>query len=122
MDLRVTVVGGTGFIGLRLVERLIACGARVRIVSRRAQGNHGSARQAEHVTGSIDKASTIERAVDRATAVVNLVGTTAAKREQGFYALHRDGPRRLAEAARRASGQRFVHGAAIGLALGPPST
>ena len=121
MDLRVTVVGGTGFIGLRLVERLIACGARVRIVSRRAQGNHGSATQAEYVTGSIGEASTIERAVDRATAVVNLVGTTAAKREQEFYALHRDGPRRLAEAARRASVQRLVHVSAMGIALDAPS-
>jgi NADH dehydrogenase len=63
MDLRVTVVGGTGFIGRRLVERLVACGARVRIVSRRAQGDHDSATQAEHVTGSLGEASTIARAV-----------------------------------------------------------
>ena len=121
MDLRVTVVGGTGFIGRRLVERLVARGARVRIVSRRPQGDHDSATQEEYVTGSIGEASTIERAVDRATAVVNLVGTTAAKREQEFYALHRDGPRRLAEAARRASVQRLVHVSAMGIALDAPS-
>lgn len=43
--------------------------------------------------------ATVERAVDGTSAVVNLVGTTAAKNAEQFYALHRDAPRRLAEAA-----------------------
>jgi uncharacterized protein YbjT (DUF2867 family) len=98
MDLRVTVVGGIGFIGRRLVERLVARGAPVRIVSRHAEKEGASAARIEYVTGSIEDLSALGRAVDGASAIVNLVGTTAAKSEQEFYSLHRDVPGRLARA------------------------
>lgn len=59
--------------------------------------------------------------VHGASAVVNLVGTTAAKSEREFYSLHRDAPGRLAEAARLAGVRRFVHVSAMGVALDAPS-
>jgi uncharacterized protein YbjT (DUF2867 family) len=121
MSLRVTVVGGTGFIGRHLTARLAARGALVRIVSRRTGPPRAPSLQIEHVAGTIEDASIIERAVDGATAVVNLVGTTSAKREQEFYALHCDMPRRLAEAALRAGVRRFVFASAMGVALDAPS-
>jgi NADH dehydrogenase len=120
MDLRVTVVGGTGFIGRRLVERLVGRGVSVRIVSRRAE-HGGPAPQIERVVGSIEDPSTLERAVDGAWAVINLVGTTAAKSEQQFYSLHRDIPGRLAKAARLAGVRRLVHVSAMGIGLDAPS-
>ena len=118
---RVTVVGGTGFIGRRLVERLVHRGATVRIVARHAEDGGGAIPQLERASGSIEASSTIERAVDGAWAVVNLVGTTAAKSAHEFYSLHRDVPRRLAEAARGAGVTRFVHVSAMGIALDAPS-
>lgn len=121
MDLRVTVVGGTGFIGRRLVGRLAGRGVSVRIVSRRAQDESGAAPQIERVAGSIEDPSILERAVDCASAVVNLVGTTAAKTERQFYSLHRDLPGRLAEAARRAGIRRFIHVSAMGIGRDAPS-
>ena len=121
MDLRVTVVGGSGFIGRRLVERLVDRGVLVRVVSRRAEDNEGSAPQIERVAGSIEDPSTIRRAVEGASAVVNLAGTTAAKTEQQFYSLHRDSPARLAAAARLAGVKRFVHVSAMGISLDAPS-
>jgi uncharacterized protein YbjT (DUF2867 family) len=121
MDLRVTVVGGTGFIGRRLVERLVGRGVSVRIVSRRAEGEGSPAPQIERIAGSIGDPSTRARAVDGASAVVNLVGTTAARSEREFYSLHRDSPGRLAEAARLAGVRRFVHVSAMGIRLDAPS-
>lgn len=121
MDLRVSVVGGTGFIGRRVVERLVGRGVSVRIVSRRAQHDVDPSPQIERVVGSIEDPSTIERAVNGASAVVNLVGTTTAKSEQQFYSLHRDSPRRLAQAARLAGVRRFVHVSAMGIDLDAPS-
>ncbi len=121
LESRVTVVGGTGFIGRRLVERLVDRGASVRIVSRHAEDGGGATPQVERASGSIEAPSTIERAVDGAWAVVNLVGTTAAKSAQQFYSLHRDVPLRLAEAARGAGVTRFVHVSAMGIGLDAPS-
>jgi uncharacterized protein YbjT (DUF2867 family) len=120
MDLRVAVFGGTGFIGRRLVERLVGRGVSVRIVSRRSE-HGGPAPQLERVVGSIEDPSTVERAVDGASAVVNLVGTTAAKSERQFYSLHRDAPGRLAVAARLAGVRRLVHVSAMGIGLDAPS-
>ena len=93
MDTRVTIIGGSGFIGRRLVERLVGRGVFVRVISRHAQEGD-TAPQIEHVAGSIEDPSTIERAIVGASAIVNLVGTTAAKTERQFYSLHRDGPAR----------------------------
>jgi uncharacterized protein YbjT (DUF2867 family) len=120
MDLRITVVGGTGFIGRRLVERLVGRGASVRIISRHAADKGGPAPQIERVVGSIEDPSALERAVDGASAVVNLVGTTAAKSERQFYSLHRDAPGRLAAAARHAGVRRFIHVSAMGIGLDAP--
>jgi len=115
------VVGGNGFIGRRLVERLVDRGESVRVVSRRAEGNGGSALRIERVAGSIEDSATIRRAVEGASAVVNLVGTTAAKTKQQFYSLHRDSPARLAAAARDAGVKRLVHISAMGISLDAPS-
>src|SRR5919106_3562404 len=73
------------------------------------------------MAGSIEDTATIERAVVGASAIVNLVGTTAAKSERQFYSLHRDSPARLAEAARLAGVRRFVHVSAMGVSLDAPS-
>ena len=118
---RVTLIGGTGFIGRELVARLIARGASVRVVSRRAPDGTALSSAMDHVRGSIEDRATIERAVEGATAVVDLVGTTAAASPAAFYALHRDAPRRLAQAARAVGAARFVFTSAMGVTLDAPS-
>ncbi|MBM3357181.1 MAG: NAD-dependent epimerase/dehydratase family protein [Betaproteobacteria bacterium] len=121
MDAPITVVGGTGYIGRRLVERLVGRGASVRIVSRQARKKGDLAPTIEHVTGDIEDAVTAGRAVEGASAVVYLVGTTSARSEREFYALHRDAPARLAAAARRAGARRFLYVSAMGVAPDAPS-
>jgi uncharacterized protein YbjT (DUF2867 family) len=117
----VTVIGGTGFIGRRLVARLVNHGVSVRIVSRHTQDDSGAAQGMERIAGGIEDPSTRGRAVDGAWAVVNLVGTTAAKTERQFYSLHHDSPGQLATAARLAGVMRFVHVSAMGVGLDAPS-
>jgi uncharacterized protein YbjT (DUF2867 family) len=120
MGPRVTVVGGTGFIGRRLVARLAARGAWLRVVSRHACDVASSSRL-EHILGSIEDRAIVERAVDGVAVLVNLVGTTTAKSAQAFYALHRDAPQRLAQAAQRSGVERFVQVSAMGVAIDAPS-
>ena len=116
---RVTLVGGTGYIGRELLARLVARGASVRVVSRHAPD--GAPAAIEHLRGSIEDPAVIERAVEGAQAVVDLVGTTAAASPAAFYTLHRDAPRQLAHAARSAGVARFVFTSAMGVTLDAPS-
>lgn len=119
MAAAIVLVGGTGFIGRRLAARLAARGAAVRLVARGVRDV--PAGPYELLRGSIEDAALVARAVDGAAAVVNLVGTTAARRAATFYALHRDAPERLAQAARAAGVARFVQVSAMGVAPGAPS-
>ncbi|MGH8679698.1 MAG: complex I NDUFA9 subunit family protein [Burkholderiales bacterium] len=121
MDLRVCVVGGNGFIGGHLVKRLVGHGVRVRVVSRRAHSHTDAAAAIEHIVGSIEDPATLERAVEGASALVNLIGTTAATSVRQFYSVHRDLPGRLAQAARLAGVGRFVHFSAMGVDIEAPS-
>jgi NADH dehydrogenase len=114
-------MGGAGFIGRRLVERLVARGTSVRVVSRHAAGKGDPGRRIEHVVGDIEDPSTRERAVDGASAVINLVGTTAATSRRQFFSVHCDAPGRLAAAARLAGVRRFIHVSAMGIGLDAPS-
>jgi NADH dehydrogenase len=92
----------------------------VRVISRHAQQGVATP-QVQYATGSIEDASTVERAIVGASAIVNLVGTTAAKNEGQFHVLHCESPHRLANAARIAGIRRFVHVSAMGVGLDAPS-
>ena len=120
MHTLVAIVGGSGFIGRRLVERLVGRGTSVRVIARHAHDGD-AAPQIERVAGSIEDQATIERAIVGTSALVNLVGTTAAKTERQFYSLHRDSPGRLAAAARLAGVRRFVHVSVMGAGPDAPS-
>lgn len=122
----VTVVGGTGFVGRRLVDRLLAEGLRVRIVARyaRTPADRRGRRQSDRrtfVAASLTDPWAAERAADRAWGIVNLAGTTTAKDEAQFHRLHCDGPARLARAAARGGVTRLIHVSAMGANLMAPA-
>jgi uncharacterized protein YbjT (DUF2867 family) len=121
MNATVLLVGGSGFIGRHLAQRLVSRGLRVRVVSRDPFRGAAPSGEVEPVSASIEDRAAMERALEGAWAVVNLVGTTSAATERAFYALHRDAPARLALAARRAGATRFIHLSAMGIGLDAPS-
>lgn len=123
MQSRVTIFGGSGFIGRHLVRRLLDSGNPVRIVARRVRPELFAAcpGRPEWLVGSLTDQSLRELAVDRSAAVVNLVGTTAARDADEFFELHCHAPRRLAVAARRAGVDRFIQISAMGVAPDAPA-
>ncbi|WP_419825660.1 complex I NDUFA9 subunit family protein [Sphingomonas sp.] len=118
----VTLFGGGGFVGRYVVQALLRRGRRVRVVGRdprrafflKPQGGLG---QIQFVAADVTRPRSVERAVAGSDAVVNLVGVLFGR----FEAIHVEGARNVAEAARAAGAQAFVHVSAIGADPGSPS-
>jgi NADH dehydrogenase len=111
----VTLIGGGGFLGRYVARELMRDGTRVRVAQRdprqayflRTQGGLG---QTQFVAVDIARPETVARAVEGADAVVNLVGVMG----RNMQAIHVDGARAVAEAARKAGAEALVHVSAIG--------
>ncbi len=119
----VTVFGGSGFLGRYIAKSLAERGWRVRIASRRpdrafALQPSGKVGQINAVQANLRYPDSVARAMRDADAVVNLVGLLAQSGRQTFAALHSEGVRTVAEAARAAGIARFVQVSALGADLG----
>lgn len=119
----VTVFGGDGFIGRYVCECLLTSGVRVRVASRDTRNSYfiqplGQVGQFGFVKADITNPESVERAVDGAAAVINLVGTFGRR----MRAVHVDGARNVAEAARKAGAGALVHISAIGADPDSPSS
>jgi uncharacterized protein YbjT (DUF2867 family) len=116
---RVTVFGGSGFIGRYVVKRLAARGDVVRVAVRdpvaaaflKTMGNVG---QVVPMRVDIRDAAAVAEAVRGADVVINLVGILYESGRQRFDAVQGEGAERLAAAAKAAGVARFVHVSAIG--------
>ncbi|WP_414443351.1 complex I NDUFA9 subunit family protein [Burkholderia sp. 22PA0106] len=122
----VALVGGTGFIGARLVAALLRDGCTVRIVARRREHARHLAMLAVEIVevGGFD-AGSLARFVAGADAAVNLVGTLHGGHGhpygEGFRAAHVALPAALAAACVEAGVPRLVHVSALGADPGGPS-
>ncbi|WP_284223824.1 complex I NDUFA9 subunit family protein, partial [Brevundimonas denitrificans] len=115
----ITIIGGSGFIGRHLVGRLASRGYRVRIAVRdtekaaqlMTQGNVG---QVVGMQTNIRNQASVERAVAGADIVINLVGLLFESGSQKFNAVHVEGAKRVAEAAKAAGARQLIHMSALG--------
>ena len=118
----VTVFGGGGFIGRYVCEQLFRAGVRVRIGQRDPRRAYDIQPLAEVGQFGFERADVTNRdnvrtAVKSATAVVNLCGVFGSK----MRAVHVEGARNVAEAARDAGVAALVHISAIGASVDSPS-
>ena len=115
----VTVFGGSGFIGRYVVQELAEAGARVRAAVRlperagflRPMGDVG---QITPVAANVRDDASVAAAVAGADTVINLVGVLYERGPQKFAAVHADGARRVAAAAKAAGATRFIQISALG--------
>jgi uncharacterized protein YbjT (DUF2867 family) len=121
----VTVFGGTGFLGRRIVRHLADHGFAVRIASRHPQrarmqfGDHGTA--LDPVAADIHDDAALAAAVDGAYAVVNAVSLYVERDGETFRSVHIDGAARIAQHARRHGAARLAHVSGIGADAASPS-
>ena len=113
----VTLFGGGGFIGRYVCEQLFDYGeynVRLRVVSREPRKAHYIQPMAQVgqwgiVRGDVTDPASVRSAVEGASAVINLTGAF-----KGMSAVHAEGSRTVAEAARAAGASALVHISALG--------
>ncbi len=112
----VTVFGGSGFLGRRIVARLSEAGVEVRVAVRhpeRASFRPGNGR-VEALRADISEESGVARAVQGSASVVNAVGHYVERRGATFHAIHGQGALHVARQASRAGVGRLVHVSGLG--------
>jgi uncharacterized protein YbjT (DUF2867 family) len=123
---RTAVLGGSGFIGRYVVQRLAARGDVIPVGCRRAEeakflkplGNVG---QIATLNLAIGDEQVMPAFLAGNDALVNCVGILRESGAQSFERVHHTGPARLARLAREAGIERFVHISAIGADPRSPS-
>ncbi len=118
---RVTVFGGSGFLGRYVVERLADRDLIVQVAVRDPEAaKHlrtlGQVGQVTPFACDVTDAAAVARAVDGADGVISLVGILAERGRQTFKSVHVDAPAAIAIAAASAKVESVVHVSAIGAA------
>jgi len=108
---RVTVFGGTGFVGRRVARHLRDSGTRVRTVSRhRGPGEDAGI---EQIAADAHDERSVEAAVAGADGVVNAISLYVEHGSDTFHSVHVDTAVKIARAARQAGVQTAFPGAVI---------
>ncbi len=119
-DIRqVTVFGGSGFIGRTIARALAAEGMLVRVACRRIElaesvKTAGDVGQITLMRTNLRMRDSVGAAIAGSQAVVNAAGIPFQRGRQRYAAVHVEGARAIAEAARAAGVRRLVHVSGIG--------
>jgi uncharacterized protein YbjT (DUF2867 family) len=114
----VTVFGGTGFLGRRIVRHLRSRGFPVRIASRHPDRGYRlfgpDDPQLQFVGANIHDERSVADALAGAYGVVNAVSLYVEHGQETFHSVHVKSAQRVAAQARRAGVERLVHVSGIG--------
>jgi len=122
----VTLIGGTGFVGRALAEKLLSARARVIVLARNAERakrlkTGGAIGQLTAVPGNALSDDDLLSVIAPADIVINLVGILAPSGRQTFSALQADLPGRIARMAGETGTRSVLHISALGADLKSPS-
>ncbi|MGB0810132.1 MAG: complex I NDUFA9 subunit family protein [Candidatus Puniceispirillaceae bacterium] len=122
----ITLIGGTGFVGRALAEKLLSADARVIVLARNAERakrlkTGGAIGQLTAVPGNALNDEDLLSVIAPADIVINLVGILAPSGRQTFSALQAELPGRIARMATETGTASVVHVSALGADLKSPS-
>ncbi len=114
----VTVFGGTGFLGHRIVRRLRYRGFPVRVASRHPDRGHrffgSDDPQLQSVQANIHDEQSVADTIAGAYGVVNAVSLYVENGRETFHSVHVESAERVAAQSHRAGVERLVHVSGIG--------
>ncbi|OIO70853.1 MAG: NAD-dependent dehydratase [Zetaproteobacteria bacterium CG1_02_49_23] len=115
MGQRISIIGGSGFVGRAIVRQAVAAGHQVTVACRHPE----RAREllvdgAALVKADVVDGTGLDAAVAGADTVVYLVGLLFEKGRQNFSAAHVDGVARVLAACKRAGVKQYLHMSALG--------
>jgi uncharacterized protein YbjT (DUF2867 family) len=108
----VTVFGGTGFVGRRVVRHLCESGATVRVASRHPRRVEGD--DVKQIAADAHDERSVEAAVAGADGVVNAISLYVEHGSDTFHSVHVEAAARIASVARRVGAKRLIHLSGIG--------
>lgn len=116
---RVTLIGGSGFLGRYAARALVKAGWRVRVACRRPNIAHdvkvaGPPGWVDLVQANVRNRASLVRAIEGSDAVVNLVGILFEAGKQSFSGTQALGAKNVAEIAAELGVKRLVQISAIG--------
>lgn len=121
----VTVFGGTGFLGRRVVRRLRDHGLAVRVASRRPdrgrQASDAEDSRIRPIAADVHDGPSVAAALAGAQAAVNAVSLYVERGAETFDAVHVTAARRVAAQARLAKVERLIHVSGVGADPASPS-
>ncbi len=115
----ITIIGGSGFVGRHLVQKLASQGFRIRVGVRRPDlAGHlqplGNVGQIMPVQANVRFPDSLASACQGADIVINLTGILNSSGSQSFEAVHEIGAGAIAKAAKEAGATKLIHLSAIG--------
>ena len=116
---QVTVFGGSGFVGRAIVRALAQEGYLVRVACRRTAlaeplKTAGDVGQITVQRANLRMPESVAMAVLGSQIVINAAGIPFERGRQRYQAVHVEGARTIAEAARAAGAERLIHMSGIG--------
>jgi uncharacterized protein YbjT (DUF2867 family) len=113
---KVTVFGGTGFLGQRVVQRLLERDFSVRVAVRHPERIAAlfPALHPDAIQADVNDDRSVAAAVAGVEGVVNAASLYAESGSQTFHSVHVEAATRVARLAREAGVGRFIHVSGIG--------
>jgi uncharacterized protein YbjT (DUF2867 family) len=123
--LKICILGGTGFVGRRIVAYLVDQGHQAWIVSRRRSRHRDLLvlPTVQVVEGDVHNSVFLHRQFEGMDAVVNLIGilNETGRSGRGFTKVHAELPAKVVEACRLTGVRRLLHMSALHASLSGPS-
>ena len=116
----ISVIGGSGFLGNYLIDKLLELGYYIKIISRKPSAKknfYPSAKLGQYslINCNICDAKKLDKIIEGSFCVINLVGVLEDKKNNSFNAVHIQGSENIMKSCNKHNIKKLIHISAIGV-------